>query len=80
MKTLIAAALILAANNAAANGFSPWSDTKAQAAPLKNEISITEDAGFGPWRTRKVTDEIRIRTSSDPIFTDHAAHVFSPWS
>ena len=80
MKTIITAALILAANNVTAGGFSPWPDTTTETAPIAHEVTVTQEVGFGPWRERNVADEVQIRTISDPIFSNHTAHVFSPWS
>ena len=81
MKTLIAALLIVAANNAAAVGFSPWSEI---AAPDATNAAVTRaetvEAGFGPWRERHVVDEIRIRSERGVIVDLGRENVFRPWS
>jgi len=80
MKTLLAAILIVAANSAAATGFSPWSTSRAGAtnAPVTNvEVAAP---GFAPWRERHVTDEVRVTPKTGMASHNGPANVFRPWS
>tara|TARA_R110002096_G_scaffold16329_20_gene56039 strand:+ start:5492 stop:5734 length:243 start_codon:yes stop_codon:yes gene_type:complete len=80
MKTLIAAILIVAANSAAATGFSPWSTSHPGAtnAPTTNvEVAAP---GFAPWRERHVTDEVRLAPKTGMASNNGQANVFRPWS
>ncbi len=80
MKTLIAAILIIAANSAAATGFSPWSTPHATgiSAPAANaEIAAP---GFAPWRERHVTDANSAARKPGMASENGPANVFRPWS
>jgi len=80
MKTLIAAILIVAANSAAATGFSPWSTSHAgdNNAPTANvEVAAP---GFAPWRERHVIDAIEAAPRSTMAVNNGRANVFRPWS
>jgi len=80
MKTLIAAILIVSANNAAAAGFSPWTDNAINDRNVSVESTEVANAGFGPWRDRNVSDEIRLQPTTGIAAKATEQNVFRPWS
>lgn len=80
MKTLITAILIVAANSAAATGFSPWTEQRTSDTGVTTTSVEVTAPGFGPWRERYVTDEIRIKPRTGIVVDDRELNIFRPWS
>ena len=82
MKTMLTAAvLILAANNAQANGFSPWSNSGIAPASIETTGANVEAAGFAPWRSQGVTIEVDdVKYRAGVVESPRKLAVFRPWS
>ena len=74
--SIIAIALALTTNIAAADGFQPWEARDVIIDPAQVQ-EVTAEAGFGPWRDRPVDV---IENVTDVQITETAGSVFRPWS
>ena len=80
-KLITLAALLLVANGASANGFSPWSGEGFAQAPADAERAYVESAGFAPWRERTVTtDVVEAPRVGEIAVNQGESNIFRPWS